>query len=462
MMRKAHSNGVRVGGGNSTSKKVVTAKELTAWFVEHVALEHGTKATDVDSNGAWEELGFDSLQLIALATGLQKFIRKWCADAMITPIIFVDYPTITQLAAHLGAADPADGAESVVTAVSGAEDATMEKGAADGAEKAEKVPEEVLRVLCLHGFRMNADLFRWQAKGLVQKLESELQKSSPKGMTTRVEWLFADAPHAAMGGGDPAIPKEMQPRLREWYSRGPAASNASAGEDDPNGYLHGWRGPEYVGLAESVSDVEALQEVHGPIHGVIGFSQGAALASLLLARAEQARSGRGNLWSTPLIDLRWGMFFSGVGIGTENGRKWLHQHELLAEGRWPVRRLPTLHVYDPGEEWAEECRMLAKLLHAKQGGDKFTRRIKGEGGQRASGHRSEAAASVLHHSQGHLIPKGAEMTQLASAWFAPFIRANNDGREREAMKRNGVKLMGGGRGKGKGKVGKGEGGTKGG
>jgi nicotinamidase-related amidase len=361
------------------------------------------------------------------------------------------YPTMVQL----GEAETIEAAK-----MKAGEEKTGEakEGEKEGENEGEEEGEEVLRILCLHGFRMNSDLFRWQSRELREELEAALQQarcnerqsergraSSPSRsseMPLRVEWVYADAPHKATGDTDPEMPLDTQHsvQLREWYSRAnTAAAAAAAGcATTCNGYRKGWRGPEYDGLAESVDDMELLQEVHGPFHGIIGFGQGAALATLLVARAEQANA-QPHLGYTPLRDLRWALFLSGVGLGSESGRKWLHQHELLAGGGWPSGKLPTLHLYDAADECADGSRALAQLLSARPGGAEFVGQVKGEGGQRASGRRREAASTVLHHSQGHVVPSGEEMTGFVRAWFAPFVREHVGGHEWESVWRKGGK-----------------------
>ena len=48
---------------------------------------------------------------------------------------------------------------------------------------------------------------------------------------------------------------------------------------------------EYVGIQDSIEAVRKWGLEHGPIDGIIGFSQGAAFASLLVAQSDPVLSG---------------------------------------------------------------------------------------------------------------------------------------------------------------------------
>jgi pimeloyl-ACP methyl ester carboxylesterase len=133
--------------------------------------------------------------------------------------------------------------------------------------------ERPLRLLCLHGFVQNGNVF------------SERTGSLRKATKSVCEWAFVDAPHSAKGafpesesslsdadGGDPL----------GWWTSG---ENCTASDGT-------WVRPSVsraaVGFDESLDLLRSVLHLQGPFDGVLGFSQGAAMAAQLLA-AEPAR-----------------------------------------------------------------------------------------------------------------------------------------------------------------------------
>ena len=111
------------------------------------------------------------------------------------------------------------------------------------------------RVLCLHGFRSSAELMKVQLRALGAALGGA------------VELVVRDAPTPATGPADPAIPVELQ--THEWYGE--------AGGPFERAWL---RCPDRAALDATVAALDA----EGPWEGVLGFSQGGAVARLVQAR----------------------------------------------------------------------------------------------------------------------------------------------------------------------------------
>lgn len=117
-----------------------------------------------------------------------------------------------------------------------------------------------LRVLCLHGFRTNADI-----------LETQFSASIFASMSSFVDFVYLNGPHRTQ---DEALvpeiiriafgPQDPKVGYREWYNR---------------------QGPNYVGLSESLDYLRSRTEALGPFDGIMGFSQGGSLC--LYALAEQ-------------------------------------------------------------------------------------------------------------------------------------------------------------------------------
>jgi predicted esterase len=104
-----------------------------------------------------------------------------------------------------------------------------------------------LRVLCLHGYHGNGDVLRGQMRGWASELDP------------LAELVYGDAPSIARGD------------FGWWHA---VADTAAAG--DP-------RAKRYRGWSRTRAWIARQVAERGPFDGVFGFSQGAALAALLVA-----------------------------------------------------------------------------------------------------------------------------------------------------------------------------------
>ncbi|HEY2515477.1 MAG TPA: hypothetical protein VGI39_31635 [Polyangiaceae bacterium] len=109
-----------------------------------------------------------------------------------------------------------------------------------------------LRILCLHGYHGTGAILRRQTAAWFEELSS------------LAEFVYLDAPSLAAGdfGWWHAVESEQDPA-----------------RDDP-GVEGGDR--HYKGWARTRAEIVAAFERQGPFDGVLGFSQGAALAGLLV------------------------------------------------------------------------------------------------------------------------------------------------------------------------------------
>ncbi|OXB73402.1 UNVERIFIED_CONTAM: hypothetical protein H355_017056 [Colinus virginianus] len=112
-----------------------------------------------------------------------------------------------------------------------------------------------LRLLALHGYRQSGRRFHQRTGSL------------RKALRGRAELLAIDAPHLV-----PAIEGEAgdDPPRGWWFSR-PGTFEASEAAEQP------------AGLEESLEAVARALEERGPFDGLLGFSQGAALAAMVCA-----------------------------------------------------------------------------------------------------------------------------------------------------------------------------------
>jgi predicted esterase len=106
------------------------------------------------------------------------------------------------------------------------------------------------RILCLHGMGCNSTIFRWQLGKLIQAMKSEY------------EFVFLDG----------EVECEAAPGL----------------ENAPPPHLCFYTGTSVAEMAEAHEQIQFFIEEEGPFDGIIGFSQGAALAaSYILHHASQ-------------------------------------------------------------------------------------------------------------------------------------------------------------------------------
>lgn len=132
-------------------------------------------------------------------------------------------------------------------------------------------PPRRLRVLCLHGYVQDAALFRERTGAL----RTTLSKAG-------AELVYVDAPHVLRGadlfGGAGDAAEEGGPARRGWFTAG-----ENAGVDDPAAWTRPSASRQAQGADVSLAFLRAHVADHGPYDGLLAFSQGAAMAGLLLA-----------------------------------------------------------------------------------------------------------------------------------------------------------------------------------
>ncbi|KAJ1722536.1 Ovarian cancer-associated protein 2 [Coemansia erecta] len=122
-----------------------------------------------------------------------------------------------------------------------------------------------LKILCLHGYTQSGVSFRSRT--------GPLRRSLGRHIT----WVYATAPHAAATTFD----GQSQQSTEE----------SSSSNERPSAWwnMHGGNDAQRV-WADVEQSVKALQQIareQGPFDGILGFSQGAGMAAILLALAQQ-------------------------------------------------------------------------------------------------------------------------------------------------------------------------------
>ncbi|XP_067864563.1 esterase OVCA2 [Heptranchias perlo] len=136
-------------------------------------------------------------------------------------------------------------------------------------------PPPVLRLLCVHGYRQNEKTFRERTGSLrkaLKKCAELLYVSSP----LRVPPLGSPAqPPAAAGDGIQA--GETEENARGWWFSNPDEDSFDAVDHVET----------CKGLEESLEMISKAMSELGPFDGIMGFSQGAALVSMICALKQQ-------------------------------------------------------------------------------------------------------------------------------------------------------------------------------
>ncbi|OLL23641.1 hypothetical protein NEOLI_004172, partial [Neolecta irregularis DAH-3] len=149
----------------------------------------------------------------------------------------------------------------------------------DQLENKNKTPCPEMRILCLHGYTQSGPTFRQKIAALTKPLEK-----------LGHEFIFPTAPHVLF-------------------------LSDTAGESSPAEQIeaYGWwtvREEKYHGLRTSLEFILDLISDDAPFDGVIGFSQGACIASILTSLLE---SGKRNLLPKPSNQppFKFGLYYSG-------------------------------------------------------------------------------------------------------------------------------------------------------
>ncbi|KAF2460188.1 serine hydrolase FSH [Lineolata rhizophorae] len=138
-------------------------------------------------------------------------------------------------------------------------------------------PTRPLKILMLHGYTQSGPLFRSKTRAL----EKNLQKAFPAGVTlsyptapihlARADLTF-EAATAVVDPANKTDGEDEEPDAWGWWRR--------KGDAEPY---------TYEGIERGLAGVAEVLKAEGPFDGVIGFSQGGALAGMLASLLEPGR-----------------------------------------------------------------------------------------------------------------------------------------------------------------------------
>ncbi|KAF2681308.1 FSH1-domain-containing protein [Lentithecium fluviatile CBS 122367] len=141
-------------------------------------------------------------------------------------------------------------------------------------------PKRPIKVLMLHGFTQSGPLFHAKTRAL----EKNLQKAFPAGITLSY-------PTAPIRLARTDIPFPVSTTSTTSSSTNEGGADA---EDDPDAWAW-WRRKGdsepyvYEGIEQGLDKLAEVLRTEGPFDGVIGFSQGGAMAAMLASLLEPTR-----------------------------------------------------------------------------------------------------------------------------------------------------------------------------
>jgi fermentation-respiration switch protein FrsA (DUF1100 family) len=227
-----------------------------------------------------------------------------------------------------------------------------------------------MNILFLHGYTQSGPLFSAKTKAVQKVLTKALGASATMHFPTApLKLQPADIP----GNSEQPAEAETETDAYGWWRR-----------SDPSG--------EYIGLPEMFAFLSEYLDTHGPFDGVVGFSQGAALAAILAAVLERDRP-RPEGFTTSHPELKFAACYSGF-----------RAPERYEEWYTPNIKTPTLHVIGSLDTVVDEERSLA-LVKACEKGDERT----------------------VYHPGGHYLPS----QKAVVAALVGFIRSCTEEKKEE-------------------------------
>mmetsp|Transcript_120819 Transcript_120819/g.219672 ORF Transcript_120819/g.219672 Transcript_120819/m.219672 type:complete len:351 (+) Transcript_120819:80-1132(+) len=144
-----------------------------------------------------------------------------------------------------------------------------------------EISSRLPRVLCLHGSVQSGKIFQDRLKNLLKKADKYAR------------FVFIDAPHFQF------VDHEGEKRC--WWRAG-----ERPGEPHPEWGMQWQQSRDVI-----ESHLESASQKGDPFHGIMGFSNGAAVAAMVMAVASNVGETNGAAAGQCYSSLRFGMFFSG-------------------------------------------------------------------------------------------------------------------------------------------------------
>ncbi|KAI9799323.1 MAG: hypothetical protein M1825_004816 [Sarcosagium campestre] len=151
-------------------------------------------------------------------------------------------------------------------------------------------PAPVVRILMLHGYTQSGPLFRAKTRALEKTLLRHL-RTSLKQPTLELDLLYPTGPLRVI---QPSIAEAgSQEANQSKNDNSEYSSKNNEGGDSWAWWRKNAAGDVYEGIEQGLDAVaDTLRSASGPVTGVVGFSQGAALAAMVAALLEPGREGK--------------------------------------------------------------------------------------------------------------------------------------------------------------------------
>ncbi|KAK1440299.1 hypothetical protein QVD17_06124 [Tagetes erecta] len=232
-----------------------------------------------------------------------------------------------------------------------------------------------LRILCLHGFRQNASSFKGRTASLAKKLKN------------MVEFVYVDAPHQLQFiyqnqeiGETKLPPNKVCNRKFAWFIDPSTDKNTSLNWEIAQTPFDSLQYQKQTsGYDESVTYLKEFTAKNGPFDGILGFSQGAAMAACVAA---QKLSLKGE------IDFRFVILCSGFCVS-------------LVENEKNVINCPSLHVY--GSDHGKDTQ------------------IAFDASRRLVSSFEEGSSVIIEHDYGHIIPTRSPYIDTIKDFLERFL-----------------------------------------
>lgn len=174
-----------------------------------------------------------------------------------------------------------------------------------------------LKILMLHGYRQNEMAFRERSGGMRKALKSQ------------AEFIFCEAPHIIPAIKTEDTAEESTNQRGWWFSANDSSYNAHEHTDVENGFT------------ETLDYLNKFFETSGPFDGILGFSQGACLASILTRISSNNLNGSsGEKYKS--IRFNFAIIVAGY-------RSRQSQHTAFYDLDKKIS-LPTLQIYGNGDK----------------------------------------------------------------------------------------------------------------
>ncbi|CAG8898951.1 unnamed protein product [Penicillium egyptiacum] len=234
-----------------------------------------------------------------------------------------------------------------------------------------------LKLLMLHGYTQSGSLFHAKSRALTKHIQKAfpLHEVSAIYPTAPIRLLPADIP-----GYEPSAEGSPDDEIESygWWRRSNTANP-----------------PLYIGIEEGFAAVARTLKEEGPFDGVIGFSQGAALAAMVAALLEPGRKASFEHFSRISVDSA-----GGIVIPAPFGEEGFQHPPLKFAVCYSGFRAPGARY----RAFYEEPAIRTPVLHVLGSLDAVVEEAKSRALVEACAGEPEKDGSVVWHPGGHFLP----------------------------------------------------------